>query len=79
MMVMLLVVIVVFVLIIFFYILLVLVDYLVGSFFCCLSFVEGVVYNMVMYFFLLNSVLNSVIYGFMDKRFKRRFLLLFKR
>uniref|UniRef100_A0A8W8J6U2 G-protein coupled receptors family 1 profile domain-containing protein n=1 Tax=Magallana gigas TaxID=29159 RepID=A0A8W8J6U2_MAGGI len=56
-----------------------LVDYSVGSFFCRLSFAEGVAYNTAMYFFLLNSVLNSVIYGFTDKRFKRRFLLLFKR
>lgn len=70
---------VVFVLTVFPHTLLALVDYSVGSFFCRLSFAEGVAYNTAMHFFLLNSVLNSVIYGFTDKRFKRRFLLLFKR
>lgn len=70
---------VVFVLTIFPHTLLALVDYSVHDFFCHLSFAEGVAYNTAMHFFLLNSVLNSVIYGFTDKRFKKRFLLLFKR
>lgn len=70
---------VVFVITIFPHTLLALVDYSLLNFFCHLSFAEGVSYNTAMHFFLLNSVLNCVIYGFTDKRFKKKFLLLFGR
>ncbi|XP_062586259.1 kappa-type opioid receptor-like [Saccostrea cucullata] len=56
-----------------------LIDYSVKNFFCRLSFEEGVVFNFAIHFFLLNNVLNCVIYGFTDKQFKRRILLLFRR
>ncbi|XP_061177209.1 kappa-type opioid receptor-like [Saccostrea echinata] len=56
-----------------------LIDYSVQNFFCRLSFEEGVAYNFAIHFFLLNNVLNCVIYGFTDKQFKRRILLLFRR
>ncbi|XP_048769321.1 kappa-type opioid receptor-like [Ostrea edulis] len=70
---------VVFVITIFPHTVLALVDYSVRTFYCRLSFSDGVMFNIAMHFFLPNNVLNSVIYGFTDKRFKKRFLLLFRR
>ena len=70
---------IVFVLTIFPHTVLALVDYSVTHFYCHLSFAEGFMFNFAMHFFLLNSVLNCVIYGFMDNRFQKKILLLFRR